>query len=484
MEKAHIGLIGLAVMGKNLGLNMEGRNYRVAIYNKEGQWTRAFMEKEGKDKNFIPSYTLEELVQNLTSPRTILLMIRAGNPVDTVIDQLLPLLDEGDIIIDGGNSHYMDTALRVQRLKEKGILFVGMGVSGGEEGALHGPSMMPGGAKEAWPHIKNILQAISAKAADGSPCCNWVGPGGAGHFVKMVHNGIEYGDMQLIAEAYQFMRDGLLMTNSQMAKAFKKWNKTELDSYLIGITGDILAYNDEDGHAVIDRILDTAGQKGTGKWTVISALEEDVPLTLIGEATFGRFLSTIKEERKQGEEQYPKKNNSLLPENEDEMLEHLRQALYASKMMSYAQGFALLSKMSQKEGWSLDFGAIAMLWREGCIIRSRFLEDIKAAYDCQEGLLNLLLSPYFIKQITPLVSPWRQMVAKGILQGIPMPAMASALSYFDGYTTHRGSANLIQAQRDYFGAHTYERIDRPRGEFYHTDWTGRGGEVTSTNYQV
>ncbi len=479
--KSDIGLVGLAVMGENLVMNMESHGFTVSVYNRTTEKVRHFTRGRAAGKNIVPAYSLEELVGQLQTPRKVMLMVKAGKPVDDFIELLLPLLSPGDIIIDGGNSHFPDTARRTALVESKGLYYIGTGVSGGEEGALKGPSIMPGGSKAAWPAVKGIFQAIAAKAPDGSPCCEWVGEGGAGHFVKMVHNGIEYGDMQLICEAYQLMRDGLGMTADEMHGVFDTWNKGELDSYLIEITRDILAYKDADGAPLVDKILDTAGQKGTGKWTVISALDEGVALTLIGEAVFGRCLSAAKDERMAAARvlQGPAPR---LDTDKTAFIEAIRQALFASKIVSYAQGYALMRAAAESYGWRLDYGAIALMWRGGCIIRSAFLGDIKTAFDKQPNLANLLLDEAFCAVAAKAQAGWRQVCAAALTAGIPVPAMAAALSYYDGYRCEKLPANLLQAQRDYFGAHTYERLDAPRGEFFHTNWTGEGGDTASTVY--
>ena len=483
MKKADIGLIGLAVMGENLVMNMESKGFTVAVYNRTTEKVDNFVNGRAKGLNIIGTHSLEELVESLESPRRVFLMVKAGAPVDEFIEKLLPLLSDGDIIIDGGNSNYGDTIRRTEYVESKGKLYIGTGVSGGEEGALKGPSMMPGGSPAAWPFVKDIFQAICAKVDDGSPCCDWVGENGAGHFVKMVHNGIEYGDMQLICEAYQLMKDGLGMTTEEMHQVFSEWNKTELDSYLIQITADILGYKDETGETTVDYILDTAGQKGTGKWTVISALDEGSPLTLIGEAVFARCLSARKEERLKAAEAYPR-NVASFNGDKKAFIECIRKALYASKIMSYAQGYSLMQSAAKTYGWNLNYGGIALMWRGGCIIRSVFLGKIKEAYDKNPELSNLLLDDYFEDVVKGLVESWREVCAFAVRAGVPLPAMTSALCYFDGYTSGRLPANLLQAQRDYFGAHTYERIDRPRGEFFHTNWTGFGGDTASTTYNA
>lgn len=483
MSKADIGLIGLAVMGENLVLNMESHGYTVAVYNRTTQKVDDFINGRGKGKNIIGTHTVEELIENLKSPRKVMIMVKAGKPVDAVIDQLLPLLDKGDIIIDGGNSHFPDSIRRTKDLEEKGFLYIGTGVSGGEEGALKGPSIMPGGSPAAWEYVKPIFQSISAKVEDGSPCCDWVGEGGAGHFVKMVHNGIEYGDMQLICEAYQIMKELLGMNYEEMHDVFKQWNEGELDSYLIEITRDILAYKDEDGQPLVEKILDTAGQKGTGKWTGIASLEIGVPLTLIGEAVYARTLSAQKEDRVEASKilSGPKPK---FEGDKKQFIEQLRQALYASKLVSYAQGYVLMKHAAKEYGWHLNYGGIALMWRGGCIIRSVFLGKIKEAFVKNPDLNNLLLDPFFKEKIENAQNAWRKVVSTAITNGIWIPAMSTAINYYDGYRTEKLPANLLQAQRDYFGAHTYERIDKPRGEFFHTNWTGRGGTTASSTYNV
>jgi len=484
--KADIGLIGLAVMGENLALNMESNGFSVAVYNRTPDRTRAFIEGRGKGRHFTGTFSLEELADVLEKPRKVMLMIRAGQPVDDMIDQLLNVLEKGDIIIDGGNSMYLDTTRRTERVEAAGLLYVGCGVSGGEEGALHGPSLMPGGSKGAWQYVGPVFRAICAKAGDAC-CCDWIGEGGAGHFVKMVHNGIEYGDMQIISEAYQFMRDVLGMDSGQIGEVFTQWNSTELDSYLIEITGRVLQYRDADGSFLADHILDAAGQKGTGKWTGIAALDSGTPLSLIIEAVLARCLSAQKEERVKAAEIYKEakvRPSAVLTAGERaEIIEDLRKALYAAKIISYAQGFALMKAAAAENGWNLDYGSIAMIWRGGCIIRSVFLEKIKEACDADPDLPNLLVSPVFAEVIKGLLPEWRRSCSRAVEYGVPAPAMLAALSYFDGYSSETVSANLIQAQRDYFGAHTYERTDRPRGEFFHTDWN-HTGSAASTTYAV
>jgi 6-phosphogluconate dehydrogenase len=482
VEKAHIGLVGLAVMGENLILNMESKGFTVACYNRTVSKVEDFVAGRARGKEIVGAHSVEELVEVLARPRRVMLMVKAGKPVDDFIEQLLPHLDEGDIIIDGGNSFFGDTIRRTRYVEEKGLLYIGTGVSGGEEGALHGPSIMPGGSPEAWPHVKPIFQAIAAKVADGTPCCDWVGRDGAGHYVKMVHNGIEYGDMQMIAESYFLMKHLLGMTPAEMHEVFEEWNEGELNSYLIEISGEILAHvDDETGQPMVDVILDTAGQKGTGKWTSQSALDMGTPAPTVAEAVFARFMSAIKEERVAAS----KELEGPVPAYEGDraaMIEEIRQALYASKICSYAQGFQLMRAAAGEYGWDLDFGGIALLWREGCIIRAQFLERIKEAYDEDPGLANLLLAGYFRQAIDRSQGAWRRVVAVAVENGIPVPAFSSALAYYDGYRNARLPANILQAQRDYFGAHKYERVDKPRGEFFHTDWTGQGGATSATTY--
>ncbi|MEZ4511246.1 MAG: decarboxylating NADP(+)-dependent phosphogluconate dehydrogenase [Chloroflexota bacterium] len=480
---ADIGLIGLAVMGQNLVLNMNDHGYTVAVYNRTTSKVDAFLANEAQGTRVIGAHSIEELAATLKRPRRVMLMVKAGAPVDALIEQLLPHLEPGDIIIDGGNSNYTDSTRRTHYLEEKGLLFIGTGISGGEEGARHGPSIMPGGSPAAWPHVKAIFQDVAAKVDDGTPCCDWVGENGAGHFVKMVHNGIEYGDMQLITEAYQLMKDGLGMSNDEMSVVFGEWNKGHLDSYLIEITRDILAYRDENGEAVVDVILDSAGQKGTGKWTAVNSLELGIPLTLIGEAVFARFLSALKEERVAAEQVLHGPAEQFTGDRVA-LLHALQDALYAAKIMSYTQGYMLFRAAAAEYGWNLNYGGIALMWREGCIIRSAFLGKIKEAYDAEPGLTNLLLAPYFTEAVAKAQAGWRKVVETAVSLGIPVPAMSSALAFFDGYRHGRLPANLLQAQRDYFGAHTYERIDQPRGQFFHTNWTGTGGRVTSSTYQA
>ena len=483
MKKADIGLIGLAVMGENLVMNMESKGFTVAVFNRTTEKVDSFVQGRAAGKHIIGCHSLKELADSLEKPRKVFLMVKAGSAVDGLIDQLLEVLEPGDIIIDGGNSHFPDTIRRTDYVESKGLLYIGTGVSGGEEGALKGPSLMPGGSPAAWPAVKPILQAISAKVEDGSPCCDWVGENGAGHFVKMVHNGIEYGDMQLICEAYQLMKCLLKMSDDEMHQVFRQWNETELDSYLIEITRDILAYKGTDGEPMVEKILDTAGQKGTGKWTGIAALEEGVPLTLIGEAVFARCLSAMKEERTEASRAYDRQIPAFTGDRQA-FIEAIRQALYASKIISYAQGYTLMRTAAAHYGWNLNYGGIALMWRGGCIIRSVFLGKIKEAYDQDPQLSNLLMAPYFRDTLKRLIPAWRKVAAAAMEYGIPAPAMTSALSYFDGYTTERLPANLLQAQRDYFGAHTYERVDAPRGTFFHTNWTGHGGNTAASTYNA
>jgi 6-phosphogluconate dehydrogenase len=487
-DKADVGMIGLAVMGENLALNMESKGFTVAVYNRtvpeveEGVVER-FINGRGSKRNFIGSTNIEDFVRSIATPRKIMMMVKAGKPVDELIEQLLPLLDPGDILIDGGNSHFPDTIRRTKYLESKGMLFIGTGVSGGEEGALRGPSIMPGGSPAAWPDVKPILQAIAAKLDDGTPCCDWVGEDGAGHFVKMVHNGIEYGDMQLICEVYQAMKELLDMSPDEMSEVFRKWNKGDLNSYLIEITGDILAFKDADGTPLVDQILDTAGQKGTGKWTSVVSLDLGIPLTLISEAVFARCLSAMKGERVGASKVLPPPVKQFKRKRQ-EFLADLGKALYASKIVSYAQGFVLLHEAAKEFHWNLNYGGIATMWRGGCIIRSVFLSKIKEAFDADPNLANLLLTPFFKGRIERSQKAWRRVVAASVLNGAWVPALSTALSYYDGLRNSRLPANLLQAQRDYFGAHQYERTDRPRGEFFHTNWTGHGGDTASSSYTV
>lgn len=482
---ADIGLIGLAVMGENLVLNMESHGFTVAVYNRTTSRVDEFLADRAKGKKIIGCHSIEELVASLKSPRKSMIMVKAGAAVDAVIDQLVPHLDQGDILIDGGNTHYPDTTRRTRALKEKGLQFIGTGVSGGEEGALKGPSIMPGGDPEAWPHVKPIFQAIAAKVDDGTPCCDWVGPEGAGHYVKMVHNGIEYGDMQLICEAYHLLHSLLGFNADALHEVFDRWNSGPLDSYLIEITRDIFGYRDpETGKPMVDLILDTAGQKGTGKWTVVSSADLGVPLTLIAEAVYARCLSALKDERVRASKILKGPADESFSGNIQQFVDDVEMALYASKIMSYAQGFALMNAMAKESGWTIDNGKVALMWRGGCIIRSAFLGKIKEAFDRTPDLDNLMLDPYFHHEIERAQNGWRRVVSAAVSRGIPVPAMSSALAYYDGYRSERLPTNLLQAQRDYFGAHTYERIDRSRGEFFHTNWTGRGGTTASTTYNA
>ena len=481
--KGDIALIGLAVMGQNLILNMADHGYTVVAYNRTVSKVDDFLNDAAKGHaNVLGAHSIEETIGLLKKPRKIMLMVKAGKAVDDFIELLLPHLEGGDLIIDGGNSHFPDSIRRTKYLESKGLLFIGTGVSGGEEGARHGPSIMPGGSPKAWPLVKDIFQSIAAKTSDGEPCCDWVGEDGAGHYVKMTHNGIEYGDMQLICEAYHLMREGLGMSNQEMHEAFAEWNKGELESYLIEITRDILAYQD-DGEFTVDKILDTAGQKGTGKWTGVSSLDLGVPVTLIGEAVYARCLSAMKDDRVAAS-RILKGPRRKFRGDKGAFVEDIRQALLASKMVSYAQGFMLMREASKEYHWNLNYGGVALMWRGGCIIRSVFLGKIKEAFARKPNLSNLLLDKYFRGVIRRCQPSWRRVVSKAVQMGVPMPAFTTALAFFDGYRSERLPANLLQAQRDYFGAHTYERIDQPRGQFFHTNWTGRGGQVSSTTYTV
>jgi 6-phosphogluconate dehydrogenase len=479
-----IGLIGLAVMGQNLVLNMNDHGFKVAVFNRTVSKVDDFLANEAKGTQVVGAHSIAELTSLLKRPRRVMLMVKAGDTVDKMIDQILPHLEAGDIIIDGGNSLFTDSNRRTKALAAKGILFVGTGVSGGEEGARNGPSIMPGGNPAAWPFVKPIFQAISAKVEDGTPCCDWVGEDGAGHFVKMVHNGIEYGDMQLICEAYDLLQHGLGLTADELAGVFTEWNKGELDSYLIEISSQIFAKKDDDGQPLVDKILDTAGQKGTGKWTVISALDTGQPVTLIGESVFARCLSALKEERvaASGVLKGPKAKVNV--GDRVKFIEDVRRALYCSKIISYAQGYMLLKAAAKENGWNLNMGGIALMWRGGCIIRSQFLGNIKAAFTKNKKLKNLLLDKFFSRAVNKYQASWRKAQVHAIKLGVPTPAFSTALAFFDGYRAARLPANLLQAQRDYFGAHTYERVDKPRGEFSHTNWTGHGGRVSSSTYTV
>ena len=477
-----IGLIGLAVMGQNLVLNMNDHGFKVAVFNRTVSKVDDFLANEAKGTQVVGAHSMEELAALLKRPRRVMLMVKAGDSVDQTIDHLLPFLEKGDIVIDGGNSLFTDSNRRTKDLAAKGILFIGTGVSGGEEGARFGPSIMPGGNPAAWPHVKEIFQAISAKVEDGTPCCDWVGENGAGHYVKMVHNGIEYGDMQLICEAYDLLQRGLGLTADELAEVFTEWNKGELDSYLIEISSHIFAKKDEDGTPLVDKILDTAGQKGTGKWTVFSSLDLGQPVTLIGESVFARCLSALKEERVEASKILQGPATKPAVGDRAAFIENVRRALYCSKIISYAQGYMLLCAAAKENGWNLNMGGIALMWRGGCIIRSRFLGKIKEAFDTNPTLENLLLDSFFSGALNQYQASWRQAVAHAVESGVPTPAFSTALAFFDGYRTGRLPANLLQAQRDYFGAHTYERIDKPRGQFFHTNWTGHGGRTASSTY--
>ncbi|MFC6277349.1 decarboxylating NADP(+)-dependent phosphogluconate dehydrogenase [Psittacicella hinzii] len=483
-----IGVVGLAVMGQNLILNMNDHGIKVVAYNRSQDKVESFINGPAKGTNIVGATSLEDMVAKLATPRKVFLMVRAGEVVDSFIEQLLPLLDKGDIIIDGGNSNYVDTNRRTKYLEEKGILYVGSGVSGGEEGARNGPSIMPGGNPEAWKSVAPILQAIAAKTPDGHPCCDWVGRDGAGHFVKMVHNGIEYGDMQLICEAYHFLSEYVDIDHDQLAEVFSQWNQTELDSYLVQITADILKFKDEDGSPLVTKILDTAGQKGTGKWTGINALDFGVPLTLITESVFMRCVSALKQQRLEAEKVFgnihPPVKEKLSFAQAGELIEHVRKALLAAKIISYAQGFMLMKTASDEFGWDINLGNTALLWREGCIIRSKFLQDIKNAFDKKPNLNFLGLDSYFRDILVACLPSWRKICMLSIEHGIPVPCMAAGLQFLDSYTLGKLPANLLQAQRDYFGAHTYQRVDRPLDEVFHTNWTGTGGDVSATKYDV
>ncbi len=488
VKRADIGLIGLAVMGQNLVLNMNDHGYTVAVYNRTTSKVDDFMNNAAAGRDtIIPAHSIEEFIGTLERPRKVMLMVKAGRVVDLFIEQLLPHLEPGDIIIDGGNSQFNDTDRRTKELREKGILYIGSGISGGEEGARRGPSIMPGGNADAWPLVKDIFQDIAAKTATGEACCDWVGSDGAGHYVKMVHNGIEYGDIQLIGEAYQLLYKGLGLSYDEMHDIFSSWNESELDSYLIEITRDILAFKDSDGSPLVEKILDTAGQKGTGKWTGISSLDLGVPVSLISEAVYARCLSAMKDERVEAARSYGEKDTSVsIPAgmSRESLIEDMREALLASKIISYAQGYMLMREAALQNGWDLNYGGIALMWREGCIIRSAFLEHIRDAYANDPELKSLLLDPYFKDILQRSEAAWRRIAIFAIGAGIPIPAISSALMFFDGYKTERSPANLLQAQRDYFGAHTYERVDGKRGEFHHTNWTGTGGDVSSSTYDV
>jgi 6-phosphogluconate dehydrogenase len=482
MKKADIGLIGLAVMGENLVLNMESKGFTVAVYNRTVDKVDKFVTGRGAGKNFIGCHSIADLCANLERPRKVMMLVKAGSPVDDFIDQIIPNLEPGDIIIDGGNSHFPDTIRRAKYVESKGLLYIGTGVSGGEEGALLGPSMMPGGSPEAWPAVKEIFQAVAAKV-ENEPCCDWVGENGAGHFVKMVHNGIEYGDMQIICEAYQMMKELLGMDADEMHEVFTEWNKGDLDSYLVEITRDILGFRDENGEALVEKILDTAGQKGTGKWTGVAALDLGIPLTLIGESVFARCLSAQKDLRVKASK-FLNGPEKLFQGDKAQFISDLKDALLGAKIISYAQGYDLMGEAAKEFKWNLNNGGIALMWRGGCIIRSVFLGKIKEAFDKNPQLEHLLLDEYFKATVEKAQAGWRRVVATAITRGVPAPCLATALTYFDGFRSERLPANLLQAQRDYFGAHTYERIDKPRGEFFHTNWTGRGGDTASSTYTV
>jgi 6-phosphogluconate dehydrogenase len=479
-----IGLIGLAVMGQNLVLNMNDHGFKVAVFNRTVSKVDDFLANEAKGTQVVGGHSIEEFIGLLKRPRRVMLMVKAGDTVDQMIDHILPHLEPGDIVIDGGNSLFTDSNRRTKSLAEKGILFIGTGVSGGEEGARRGPSIMPGGNPAAWPFVKPIFQAIAAKVEDGTPCCDWVGEDGAGHYVKMVHNGIEYGDMQLICEAYDLLKHGLGLTPDELHEVFAEWNKGELDSYLIEISSQIFAKKDEDGTPLVDKILDTAGQKGTGKWTVISALDTGQPVTLIGESVFARCLSALKEERVEASKILEGPAAKAEVGDRVAFIEDVRRALYCSKIISYAQGYMLLRAAAKENGWNLNMGGIALMWRGGCIIRSIFLGKIKVAFDNNHALDNLLLDSFFSSAVNKYQASWRKALSHAIALGVPTPAFSTALAFFDGYRTARLPQNLLQAQRDFFGAHTYERIDQPRGQFFHTNWTGHGGRVSSTTYNV
>lgn len=483
MTQADIGLIGLAVMGQNLALNMNDHGFIVAVFNRTVSKVDDFLQGPAKNSQIIPAHSLEEMISKLKRPRRVMLMVKAGSAVDDFIEQCLPHLEKGDIIIDGGNSLFTDTTRRCLELDKKGILFIGTGISGGEEGARHGPSIMPGGNSKAWPAIKNIFQSIAAKAENGEPCCDWVGEEGAGHYVKMVHNGIEYGDMQLICEAYSLLKNCLGIGNEELHQIFNQWNEGELNSYLIEITSQIFGYKDENGEYLVDKILDVAGQKGTGKWTVINASELGIPLTLIGEAVFARCLSSLKDERVEASKVLQGPSQKFMGDKND-FIQSVKQALYASKIISYAQGFMLMRQAAQEYHWNLNYGNIALMWRGGCIIRSRFLTNIKQAYDKNPKLENLLLDEFFYQALNARQQNWRKVVSTSTLMGFATPCLSTALAFYDGYRSEKLPVNLLQAQRDFFGAHTYERVDKPRGQFFHTNWTGTGGVVSSSSYNA
>ncbi len=486
--QADIALIGLAVMGQNLILNMNDHGFTVVAYNRTVEKVDQFLANEAKGTKVLGAHSIAEMVAQLKQPRRVMMLVKAGQAVDDFIEQLLPHLEAGDIIIDGGNSLFEDTNRRAKYCESKGLLYIGTGVSGGEEGARHGPSIMPGGSAAAWPHVKAIFQGISAKVDGGTPCCDWVGEGGAGHYVKMIHNGIEYGDMQLICEAYNIMKQGLGLSATEMHDVFAAWNEGDLDSYLIEITRDILAKQDDDGTPLVDKILDTAGQKGTGKWTVINSQDLGIPITLMAEAVYSRCVSALKDERVKAARKLkgpnPAIRTAVKPEARTAFIADIKSALYASKIVSYAQGYMLMRAAAKEYGWKLNYGGIALMWRGGCIIRSRFLGKIKEAYDSNPKLTNLMLDDYFRGEIKQAQKGWRNVVATAAKKGIPVPAFSTALAFYDQYRSAVLPANLLQAQRDYFGAHTYERVDKPRGEFFHTNWTGRGGTTASSTYNV
>lgn len=482
-QKADIAVIGLAVMGQNLILNMNDHGFKVVAYNRTVSKVENFLQNEAKDTDIIGADSIEDMISKLSSPRKVMLMVKAGDAVDQTIAQLVPHLESGDVIIDGGNSLFTDTIRRVDEAEAKGLLYVGTGVSGGEEGARNGPSIMPGGSPKAWPLIKDIFQSISAKTPDGKPCCDWVGEGGAGHYVKMVHNGIEYGDMQLIAESYDLLKNICELSNSEIAEVFAKWNNGVLDSYLIQITSEILAFKDTDGSSLVDKIFDSAGQKGTGKWTVISSANLGQPVTLISEALYARFISSLKTQRHSASSAFPREEIAK-PENTSSFIDELEQALYASKIISYTQGYMLMTAAAADYNWKLNYSGIATMWSGGCIIRSKFLSDIAAAYQTNPDLQSLLFDDFFKTAVRNADSAWRKVIISAVQSGIPAPAMSSALSFFDSYRSDVLPANLIQAQRDYFGAHTYERVDKNRGEYFHTNWTGHGGDTASSTYDA
>ncbi len=483
MQQADLGLIGLAVMGQNLVLNMNDHGYKIAVYNRTTSKVEEFLEGPAKGTQVIGAYSLEEFFRLLKRPRRVMFMVKAGDAVDAFIEMCLPFLEKGDVLIDGGNSHFIDTNRRVDYLREKGIFFLGVGISGGEEGARNGPSIMPGGNERAWEIVKDIFRSICAKADTGEPCCDWVGEQGAGHYIKMVHNGIEYGDMQLICEAYDLLHRGLGLTSEELHEIFKLWNQQELHSYLIEITSLIFKYKDDDESPLIDKILDVAGQKGTGKWTAINALDLGMPLTLIGEAVFARCLSSMKEDRNEASQKL-KGPSAVFKGDKKQYIEYIKQALYASKIVSYAQGFMLMRQAALEYRWKLNYGGIALMWRGGCIIRSAFLGKIKEAFESEQNLKSLMLADFFRKELEASQEGWRKVISLSAEMGIPTPCFSTALAFFDGYRTARLPANLLQAQRDFFGAHTYERIDKPKGQFFHTNWTGTGGNVSSTTYNA